>query len=300
MRDDPLKGFPFEVLDQRDYKEDAVREDIIAPILRAAGFGPTGSNRMVRSKALVHPFVMIGSKKHRVNIIPDYTLYVGDRPVLVLDAKRPSEDVRSSEHMEQAYSYALHPEVRAEHYGVSNGRRLLVHSVRSFDPVLDVDLTDPTARRTHLWSALSPRALERPETRDFLPDLGLQLRKMKVEDGFVLLLPDASLSFVAMVAIGHYTGSTTVSEGGDGATFAASLDFGEAAIKVLLDAIPRDVAAAVRSALTRQPFYAPLPGRIEFACVAEIGELTQGQHEQFVPFTVTRLERARWCPGVDA
>lgn len=55
--------FDFSVLDSSEFKEDAVREDLIAPLLRRLGYLANGLNRVQRSKTLVHPFVMIGPKK---------------------------------------------------------------------------------------------------------------------------------------------------------------------------------------------------------------------------------------------
>jgi type I site-specific restriction endonuclease len=104
------------------FKEDAVREEVIAPIIRRAGYRPTGSLRVQRSKPLTHPFVMIGSKKHPVSITPDYTLFYNDQPQLILEAKKPSEEIINSMHVEQAYSYAIHPEVRCQIYALCNGR----------------------------------------------------------------------------------------------------------------------------------------------------------------------------------
>jgi len=72
-----FSDFDFSALDSPAFKEDDVREEIIAPIIRRLGYRPTGSIQVQRSKALVHPFVMIGSKRHAVNIVPDYTLYIG-------------------------------------------------------------------------------------------------------------------------------------------------------------------------------------------------------------------------------
>src|SRR4029434_5081405 len=107
-----FEDFDFSVLADPSYKEDSVREDLVAPLLKAVGFQPVGKHRMQRSQALTHPFVMIGSQKRKVHIVPDYTLWCDDQAVLVLDAKRPSESLVKSDHVEQAFSYAIHPEVR--------------------------------------------------------------------------------------------------------------------------------------------------------------------------------------------
>jgi hypothetical protein len=44
--------------DDPGFKEDAVREEVIAPMLRRLGYAVSGPNRIVRSRALVHPFLM--------------------------------------------------------------------------------------------------------------------------------------------------------------------------------------------------------------------------------------------------
>ena len=56
------EDFDWSILDNKGYKEDAVREDIIAPVLRSIGYKASGTTRMERSKTLVHPYVKIGSK----------------------------------------------------------------------------------------------------------------------------------------------------------------------------------------------------------------------------------------------
>ena len=124
-------NFDKRLLNDPEFKEDAVREVIIAPILSRLGYHPIGKNRIIRSKSLVHPFIWIGTKKHPVTIIPDYTLLEENRPILVLDAKSPVESVTSKANVQQAYSYAIHPEIRSEHFALCNGRRLAVFSVDS-------------------------------------------------------------------------------------------------------------------------------------------------------------------------
>jgi hypothetical protein len=137
---DPLSDFDFSVLNEASFKEDAVREEIVAPLLKAIGYRPVGRYRVVRSKALSHPFVRIGSRKFAAKIIPDYTLYVDDKPVAVLDAKEPSADIIRSAHVEQAYSYAVHPEIRCETFGLCNGRRLTIFSTTDLKLVGDFSL----------------------------------------------------------------------------------------------------------------------------------------------------------------
>jgi len=65
-----FEEFDFKVLDDPSFKEDGVREELIAPLLRRLGYLPTGRLKVVRSKPLVHPYVMIGSKRYPIHIPP--------------------------------------------------------------------------------------------------------------------------------------------------------------------------------------------------------------------------------------
>lgn len=154
-----LDGFDFSVLDDPAYLEDAVREDIIAPILKSVGYQPTGQVRLQRSRPLKFPRYMTGSRGQPVRTIPDYTLYVGAKVVMVVDAKRPTESVTDPRHVGQARGYAVHPEIRAHHYGLCNGRELVIFSVEQWEPVAHFDLRQLAYNWRDIASALAPATL---------------------------------------------------------------------------------------------------------------------------------------------
>lgn len=58
-----LKYFNYEVLNDEEFGEDSVREEIIFPIIKSLGYNSYGSNKIIRSRSLTHPFVSIGSKQ---------------------------------------------------------------------------------------------------------------------------------------------------------------------------------------------------------------------------------------------
>jgi 16S rRNA G966 N2-methylase RsmD len=101
-----------------DFKEDSVREVVILPLVTLLGYD---FNSIVRSKNLEHPYLKIGSKKRQVNLVPDYLFKIGSNYAWVLDAKAPNEKIVNSDHIEQVYSYATHPEVRAKYFALCNG-----------------------------------------------------------------------------------------------------------------------------------------------------------------------------------
>jgi hypothetical protein len=62
----PLSNFDFSLLDSPDFKEDSVREDIVMPLLSALGYSSAGPDTIIRSRALLHPFVTIGAKRRPI------------------------------------------------------------------------------------------------------------------------------------------------------------------------------------------------------------------------------------------
>lgn len=64
------------IQNDKDFKEDSVREEIIVPLLHELGYH---RETIVRSKSLQHPFLKVGSNKRiPIKLIPDYSLKVED------------------------------------------------------------------------------------------------------------------------------------------------------------------------------------------------------------------------------
>lgn len=118
------------------FKEDSVREEIIAPILKCLGYSAFTENRIIRSQSLTHPYVQFGTRREHVSIIPDYLLQVDGQNAFVLDAKAPSENIATGRNPEQAFSYAIHREVRAEKYALCNGLEFVVFDTKTIKPIL--------------------------------------------------------------------------------------------------------------------------------------------------------------------
>lgn len=105
--------------DNLKFKEDSVREVIILPLLKHLGYG---EENIIRSLTLQHPFLKTGSnKKNPVKLVPDYVLRIENRYAWVLDAKGPRENLLDDDYIGQAYSYAVHPEIRSIYFALCNG-----------------------------------------------------------------------------------------------------------------------------------------------------------------------------------
>lgn len=143
----------------KDFKEDSVREVIIAPILHQLGYS---QNNIIRSKNLKHPFLKVGSnKKLPITLIPDYSLKVEDNYAWVLDAKAPNESVTDEGNIEQVYSYATHPEIRSTYFALCNGLRFSLYRRESTnEPVLEFALNDIEHKWKELKLFLSPNSFQ--------------------------------------------------------------------------------------------------------------------------------------------
>ena len=164
MSADLFQDFDFSILDSRDFKEDSVREELIQLLLKALGYTVSGKNKIIRSKSLTHPYVQIGSTQRQIYIFPDYLLQVSGDFAWILDAKAPNENITSGKNVEQAYSYAIHPEIRVKLYALSNGREFaLFHIDQIKPPILHFQLSEIQYHWDKLTRFLSPSTLAKTE-----------------------------------------------------------------------------------------------------------------------------------------
>jgi len=150
------KDFDFQLLNSDEFKEDAVREELINPILKQLGYKAYGHNRIVYSKTLAHPFVKIGSQKRQINIVPDYLFEINGKYSWVLDAKAPTENIVSGENIEQVFSYAIHPDINAEIFALCNGKEFAAFSRDKKEPLLFFQLSEIDKHWNEIENLLSP------------------------------------------------------------------------------------------------------------------------------------------------
>ena len=87
MQSNLYQDFDFSLLNDPEFKEDSVREELILPFLKMLNYKPFGKNRIIRSKTLTHPYVKTGASRRNVTSIPDYLFEVNGEYSWVLDAK---------------------------------------------------------------------------------------------------------------------------------------------------------------------------------------------------------------------
>ena len=290
-----FSDFDFSVLDDPEFKEDSVREELIQPLIRALGYQVSGNVKVIRSRTLKHPFVSIGSTKHKISIVPDYVFEIDGKIHWILDAKSPVEEITKSKHVEQAYSYAIHPEIRSSFYALCNGKEFVLYETRKDKPILSFKMIDIASNFDLLRRLLDSNFMANPEVVDYIPDYGLTLTKMGVEPGFLLVALQVNTDFVAKIQDGYYTTSTEFLHGkdveGGEIIYTASFDFDEKLYRQLLSFFDAHKASIVQKSLSRQPFMINLKeDQLQFGICAVLGSnVFNNAEESYVPFNVIKF-----------
>lgn len=247
--------FDFSCTEDPEFKEDSVREDIIAPLLRKVGWSANGPHRIIRSRPLVHPYVMFGSQKRKLNIIPDYLLELDGKPCFVLDAKSPHEEITRGDNVAQVYSYAIHPEVRAWNYGLCNGKSLALFEITSINPKRVYDFTHLTdADLLDINQKLNPRTISENAILGYLLDGGTYLHiVMDMPPHMEITFTSVPLSMIGVVAEGQYSMNVVCTNMTDHELM-FTYDFNKEVLDSLLSQLPPAISTEIAHSLSSYPF----------------------------------------------
>lgn len=143
-----------------------VREEIAMPFLTALGYEGGSSNDILREVSLGYDKFFLGRKKKTDPTLrgrADYVLVVTGSARWTLEVKSPSEEI-TVDAIEQAISYAKHPEIAGSYASILNGKRFVVfHGAQASNdkPLIDLAVNDPNELATKVGSVLSPSAIRR-------------------------------------------------------------------------------------------------------------------------------------------
>lgn len=285
----PIEGFDLQVLNDSDFKEDSVREEIIFPILKALGYGVTKPHKIIRSKGLEHPFVSVGSARKNITCIPDYLIEVEDRYAWVLEAKGPNENILSGKHVEQAYSYAIHSEIRVPLFALCNGREFVLFHISNEKPLIHFKMELLPVYFENLAKYLAPENALNTEFK-LAKDLGLHLKRLGFQEFNSIIFPDVPIRFIGQLDPDMFTtGTGTKIEGGD--TYVMSLDFDEKILEQMRGKIPSKAIEIlkIRGKPERQVVQFP-DGSYKLTLDCRVGvDFQENSDEIFLPFIVNRV-----------
>lgn len=181
---------PFEELNEAD-----VREEILAPLLRALGYRSGTDAHVIREQSLRYPRSFLGrkdtAKDPELRGKADYIMEVKRLVRWVIEAKAPSAEIKTDD-IEQAWTYANHAEVRAVYFVLCNGKSLQVFQTQhspTAAPILVVDYDDLSKKLGVIADLLGPEALLRDFPQrvvDEAPPIGPGLRSVvRITSGLI-------------------------------------------------------------------------------------------------------------------
>ena len=133
------------------YNETDVREEIAVPLLNFLGYKKGTNADILREHTLKYDYVFLGRKKRNDPPLrgrADYVLAVNGAGRWVLEIKSPNEKIGIDE-IEQALSYARHPEIAGSYAAITNGIDFVLYS--TFSRSLPIRLTQ-TPTRDSRWA----------------------------------------------------------------------------------------------------------------------------------------------------
>lgn len=285
----PIKGFNLDLLNDSDFKEDSVREEIILPIIKSFGYGVEKPNRIIRSKSLTHPYVSVGSARKKITCVPDYLFEVNDKYSWVLEAKSPSQNIREGKHVEQAYSYAIHSEIRVPIFALCNGKEFSLFHISKDKPLMFFNMIELPRFYGELKKYLSPKNVLKADFR-LAKDLGLHLRRLGFKGYSSIIFPDVPIAIIGQLDNNLFTTATgTNTEEGD--SYAMSLDFNLEVLHQLKGKIPDSAMEILlqRDENSRKLVkFTDAVYKVNFDCC--LGRELQENHDEiFLPFIVNRI-----------
>ena len=192
----------------------------------------------------------------------------------------------------RAYSYAIHPEVKCQHFSLCNARSLVLFNVDDADPLLLVHFSDYEAKWTEIERHLAPRFLKQPLLRQFDPDFGSALKRMGLREGAVFTIIGAQFNVFARVSDELMTAISNC-EFAD-RPHCTSFDFHPTLLPSILEGLPTSLANQFRDALSRAPFQAAAELAIEVDIDTHLGKEIEGGYEVFIPLIIDKVRASRF------
>ncbi|MBD1995533.1 type I restriction enzyme HsdR N-terminal domain-containing protein [Leptolyngbya sp. FACHB-541] len=171
-----FEDYDFSLLNESD-----IREEIIAPLLRYLGYRSGTSANIIREQSLRYPRVFLGRKDTKkdpeLRGRADYICEVDSSVRWIIEAK-PPVDITLND-IEQSYTYANHPGVRAVYFCLINGLQVKIYQTNQGPdalPLLEVNYEKLDENFSRIQNVIGPDAIRRDHPR-IEPDIGEPIGK---------------------------------------------------------------------------------------------------------------------------
>jgi hypothetical protein len=185
----------FAPIDLSSLNEAGVREEILAPLLRALGYRSGSANNIIRELLIPYPRIQMGRRKPgkdpKLEGKADYICEVNGKYRWVVEAKASNVPI-TIEEVEQAFTYAFHPAIRAIYFCLCNGHEFHIYQTHLGPEAAPIFTT--TYERLNddfqaIENTLAPESIKRDwksQTVDIGKPIGIGLRSLvKITGGYI-------------------------------------------------------------------------------------------------------------------
>ncbi|GLB25246.1 hypothetical protein LXJ15735_14870 [Lacrimispora xylanolytica] len=235
------------------FKEDSVREEIITPLLKCLGYSTFDTqNLIIRNPHLKHPFIHFGTRSTKIDLIPDYLIQVNKKNAFIVEAKSPSEKILTGRNVEQAFSYAIHREVRIRRFVLCNGKEISIFDVDKEKPLLDFILGSATEENwKELFELLSPAAFINPNIFNYKLDYGIWCIKNEIFQDTIQYFYNCYITDVIKLDDETFTFMSVIQREIE---LLATFDFHISMFSIFMQKVPFHLKEKVRESLRINPF----------------------------------------------
>lgn len=157
----------FGPIDFAQLNETGIREEILAFLLRELGYSSGTRHRIIYEQSLRYPKFSLGRKDPKrdpeLRGKADYICEADGKIRWTIEAKSPACKITADD-IEQSYSYANHPEVRAVYFCICNGHEFRVYQTNhgpQSPPIFSIQYQEFNEKIDVLKNLLSPTAISR-------------------------------------------------------------------------------------------------------------------------------------------
>lgn len=294
MKDKLFKDFNFSILDDPRFKEESVREELIAPLIKDLGYTNSGITQVIRNHGLKHPFVSIGSNRKNVTVIPDYLMQVSEKPVWILEAKSPHELITDTKHIEQAYSYAIHPEIRVNYFALCNGHHFSLYNITRSKPLFHISLRAIDLYRNMLKELLGPSNVFSYPDEKLSKDLGLHIKRLGFKSSETIVI----IGIVPLVIVKYDDNlfSFSVPVGDENTKYLGTFDFNIEVARQLRPIIGESIFSQLMQPTYGKQIHFHLDRKLHLnmkIALPENENLFENENEIYLPLTIKEFISSR-------
>ncbi|GAA4442427.1 hypothetical protein GCM10023091_29250 [Ravibacter arvi] len=162
-------------------------------------------------------------------------MQVTEKPAWILEAKSPIESITDTKHIEQAYSYAIHPEIRVNYFALCNGRHFVLYNISRPKPLFDISLRAIDLYRSMLKELIGPSKVFVYPDEKLSKDFGLHIKRLGFKSSDSLLIIDVNPLFIIKYNDDLFSFSASI--GDEDTAYLGTFDFSLEVAKQLIPII---------------------------------------------------------------